>query len=319
MGRDERWFRRNFAAGDEGGTAVVEGQDGGYQWPEGTDPEIAGRFKDPVALAAAKREQDATITRLTTAQKESAAEREAERAELDELRAARDEAAQVWEDPLRTGLPNGVDEQTQNRLVAMFQHDPAGAFDLAREAAPGYGPQLQNDIMQAWLQRDPVAAMNHLLVSSVSPILDERFQSFEDQLVAQLGPTLAHSTEQMSAAAVELAYSQAPDMADYQDRIEAMILENPALIADAIGNTKKSSERLLQMRDLLWAQDERARVAAGAKPSEEPAKTAEKPLPARARQAVIAASDATAPDLVDDDYAKRMSLKGVRGRNRGSA
>lgn len=316
-----RWYLRADEGG--GGAPVVEeGVDdrsgGAFDWGEQASEEYAKRFPGgPQEMWKAIGQGTQKITQLTQAE-QRAQELEAE---LEEFRAQAAEREGQWEDPLAQ-LPTGVDEATMAKLVAVFQTDPARAFDMAAQAAPGYGPGLQNQMFTAWLSRDPIAAMDHLVNSRISPVLDERFQSFEDQLSDRLGPTLAHSVEQMSTAAVLTSRTMAPDITQYEDRIEAAILGNPALIADVIGNVQQSAERLVQLRDMIWAADQRAAATKQAAPpveGEGGAKKEQQQPSRRPRQSTMSRSDAEAPQLVDDDYAKRMSIPKDRQRGRGAA
>lgn len=289
--------------------APAEGVDERYAWPEGTDPEVAGRYKDPVELARAKREQDAAITRYSTEAAEA-------RRELEEIRAqqAEDAANRPWQDPLAGNLPQQLDPALAGRLEMMFARDPQGAYELAAEATPGYGPELQNRVMAAWMATDPVSAMGYFLTQQITPMFDERFQSYEEQLAARLGPTLAHATTQMSDAAIATARSQAPDFGTYETRIEQMLEANPALIIDVMGNVAASADRLLQLRDLLWAQDERQKQLQAGLPA---TATAEEAPRARPRQATIGNGSAPRPSGSDEEYAAlaKASMKGVKARS----
>lgn len=314
-----RWFRAYFRAAEDQGGAPAEGVDdrtgGGWDWGEQADQEFAKRFPaGPEAMWKAINEGTQKITTL------SAAEQRAQEleAEIEELRAAEEERGQQWEDPL-SQLPNGVDEATMARLVAMFQHDPAGAYDLARSATPGYGSVLENQMLGAWMAKDPAAAMRHMIGAEISPVLDERFQSFEEILDQRLGPALSHTTQEISRSMVLLSRSMAPDIGEYEARIEAAILANPALIADVADDAQKGAERLLQLRDMIWAADQRAeaaKAAAGGDPKPTPTPG---PAPRTTRQATLSRSDEPPPARVDDDYAKKMTISPQRRRGRGAA
>lgn len=313
MGRDERWFRRFFeTAADQGAVEVpAEGVDDRYAWPEGTDPEIAGRYKDPVELARAKREQDATVTRAT----QEAAQY---RAELDQYRAAQEAAeaeALASRDPLREDLHQVIPDDLARNLSQRFERDPQGAYELAVESERLYGPDLKNRVMAAWAQTDYSAAMTYFVTNLISPVLDERFQSYEEQLAERIGPTLAHATTQISDGALAEARRQVPDFKDYEQRIEQMINPdlggNPALIADTIGDVQKMSDRLVFFRDSFAAQDMRlaqiqAAAAAGVAP----------PPPVSPRQATIGNGNATRPSTPAEEYAATLkaSMKGVKAR-----
>lgn len=313
MGRDEQWFRRFFeTAADQGAAAVEEGVDDRYQWPDDVDPEIAGRYKTPAELARAKREGDAAVTRAT---QEAASARQ----ELEAFRAEQETAQQQWQDPLQSQLPQIVAPEMAQRLEVMFSRDPAGAYDLAAEAAPGYGTVLQSRIFNAWFQEDPVAALQHVMTPQWSNAMDERFQSYEDALIERLGPTLAHATTQVSESAVAQARTLAPDFGAYEERINQMLDAeqggNPALIADVMGNVTATAERLVFLRDSLWAADERQKqVAAGQAAT---ATVADAPK-ARPRQATIASGSAPRPGN-DEDYAaqRKSEMKGVKPRALG--
>lgn len=320
MGRDERWFRRNFRAdegGEGGGTATEEGVDtsrSGFDWGEQADSEYAKRFP------GGPEEMFRTINESRKVIGAHGTEKQQLEAELERLRTEREAEEEVWEDPLTSGaLPSGVDPAVEARLVALFQHSPGDAYDLAQQAAPGYGPDLQNRMFVAWMNRDPVACFRHVMLGEVTPLMDERFQSFEDVLDERLGPALSHAVQQISGAGVLLSRSIAPDIKTYEPRIEEMIVGNPALVADVTDDSQKMAERLVQLRDLLAAGD--ARIAAGKEPEVEPDEATKKDLPApraNARNAVLGASDAKGPDLGTADYAERMTLK-QPGRRRASS
>lgn len=309
-----RWFRAYFRAAEDQGGAPAEGVDdrtgGGWDWGEQADQEYAKRFPGgPSDMWKSINEGTQKITQLS-ASEQRAAELEAE---LEGFRQAEEERSQQWEDPL-SQLPNGVDDATMARLVAMFQHDPAGAYDLARSATPGYGSVLENQMLGAWMAKDPAGAMRHLIGAEISPVLDERFQSFEEILDQRLGPALSHTTQEISRSMVLLSRTMAPDIGEYEGRIEAAIIANPALLGDVVDDAQKGAERLVQLRDMIWAADQRA--AAGKPPVEGP-----KPGPAArtARQATIGRSDEPPPSRVDDDYAKKMTISPQRRRGRGAA
>lgn len=319
MGRDERWFRRYFeTAADQGAAPAApeptpEGADTRYAWPDGTDPEIASRYRDPVELARAKREGDAAVTRAT----QEAAQY---RAELDQYRAEREAAeadALANRDPLREDLHQVIPDDLARNLSQRFERDPQGAYELAVEAERLYGPDLKNRVMAAWSQVDYHGAMTYFVSNLMTPVFDERFQSYEESLAERLGPTLAHATMQMSDAAVAQARSQAPDFDQYEERIEQMVDParggNPALIVDVMGDVQASADRLLQLRDLLWAQDERQKqLQAGQAPTATP----EDAPRARPRQATISNGSAPRPSNEQEAYAAQVkaSMKGVRAR-----
>lgn len=314
MRHREKWFYRADDGAGDAGTAVEEGVDtrgGGFDWGEQADTEYAKRFPGgPQEMWKSINAGTQRITQLSAAE-QRAAELEAQLAELQA-----DEGEAVWEDPLRA-LPDELDDATRRRLVMLFESSPSEAFDLAQRAAPGYGPALQNQIMQAWLMKDPVGAMQHLASQNLDSVLTERFQSFEEQLQERIGPMLAHNVTEMSGAAVVQSRLIAPDIVKYEERIEQAILGNPALISDTVGNVQGLATRLVQLRDMIAAGD--ARIAAGKEPvvEVEDAKKADLPK-ARPRQSTIGTSDARGPDLVDDDYAKRMSISPQRKRGRGA-
>lgn len=315
MGRDERWFRLHFRADEGGGggaPAVEEGVDrggnGGYDWGDQAETDYAKRFPGgPSEMFRSINEGTQKITQLSAAEQRAADLEE----QLAEIEAERD--ARPWEDPI-AALPSGViEEGTRLRLEAVFADNPAQALKLAQEASPGYGNALQTIVMQAWLARDPWAALQHVVNGFVEPVLQERFQSFEELMTERLGPTVAHSIDQMNQAAIFHSRALAPDIADYEPRIEELLTNNPALIADVLGNVEKSADRLVQLRDLLAAADMRA-AANGKKTDDEAATKKVKEEPARPRQASMGRGDVEGPALVDDDYAKAMSLKPRRPR-----
>lgn len=305
-----RFLLRQDEGGGGGGAppVVEEGVDGGYDWGEQADTDYAKRFPGgPSEMYRSINEGTQKITQLSAAEQRAKDLEE----ELEAIRA--EQAEQPWQDPI-AALPSGVvEEGTRLRLEAVFAENPAQAFKLAQDAAPGYGSALQTIVMQAWLARDPVSAMTHLLNEKLEPVLAERFQSFEEMMTERLGPTVSHSIDQMNAAAIMHSRALAPDILDFEPRIEALITAKPGLFGDVAGDVEASAERLVQLRDMLWAADERAK-ANGKKTDDAAAvKKADLPPP-RSRQASLGRGDIEGPALVDDDYAKAMTIKPRRGR-----
>lgn len=309
MRHRRKWF---YEANDDAGAGVAapaapqEGADDRYAWPEGTDPEIASRYRDPVELARAKREGDAAVTRAT----QEAAQY---RAELDQYRAEREAAeadALANRDPLREDLHQVIPDDLARNLSQRFERDPQGAYELAVEAERLYGPDLKNRVMAAWSQVDYTSAMTYFVTGLVSPIFDERFQSYEESLAEQLGSTVAFARNQMVSSALQVARTKAPDFEEkYEDRIEELILAKPNFIADAMDDPEQMAQRLIDLRDWISAQDQRqALVDAAANPA---------PVaPARPRQATIGNGSAPRPSNEQEAYAAQIkaSMKGVRAR-----
>lgn len=281
----------------------------GYDWGDQAETDYAKRFPGgPSEMYRSINEGTKVVTQLSAAE-QRAAELEEQLAEIEAER-----AAEPWRDPLESLPADVLPEATVKRLEAVFARDPVQAWELAKEAAPGYGDVVQNMVMQAWLARDPIGAMRHFQNEMWNPVLDERFQSMEDVLAERLGPMVSHSIDEINNAAIMLSRNLAPDIGAYEDRIGQAIVANPALLSDVSGNVQASAERLVQMRDMLWAAEQRV-AANGKKEEVDPEKVKKADLPAvRPRQAAMGRSDVEGPALVDDDYAKRMSIKPRRGR-----
>jgi hypothetical protein len=309
------WLRRFLyeSPADQGAGEGIDDLSGTYDWGDSSDAEYARRFPGgPQEMWKSLNE-----TRGTLSQRAEEANRAAE--ELAQYKAREAEEAETWSDPLEQ-LPDEVDDAAIRRLQRVFLDDPQRAYELAVDAAPGYGTVLQSQIMQAWQQRDPIAALHYVIDQRMNPVLDERFQSMQDELADRLGPTLAHTRDQMNVMAINMSRQIQPDIEQYEPRLSAALTEAPNLLADVQGDPAKMAQRLVQMRDILYMEDERAKRAGEETPATKKEQVADdaKKLQQETRRGGLGRSDADAPNLVDDDYAKSMSLTGQNGgRRRG--
>lgn len=203
-----------------------------------------------------------------------------------------------------TPAPANVDPVFYGKVEQNYRMDPVGTFReliqggseysaytaLVYEALEGQIGKFQTQQLYQQIERE-----------SYETTVEDRIQQALKEFQGQVTPAMQHVQMQIADVAIAAAKQQAPDFDEFMPRIVDAIAKNPAYIADVRGDADATTERMLQMRDMFWAADQRV-AANKPKPTEAPAKPT-------ARRGVIGANSADRPDTTDREQMLRDSMK----------
>jgi hypothetical protein len=261
--------------------------------PGETVAEWRARFADEQAMWQGFRSAEAELTRT----KQEAAEYRRQLEQLQQQEQEYDEPV----DPLQA-LPIGISDELYDRIVASAQHDLPGTakhiVENLEEFRRAYGPgmdEIAGQLMQGWAQRDYFAATRFQREQDRAAILAELRQE-QQQVVA---PLTKAQTDQWVKQAHDLAGQKAPDLDEFKGQISQVVQANPQWLAGTYGRPDLMAERILQIRDLLWAAREREKLTQAAAP--QPAAPAAPPV------VPSAAPAPAAPPSPADEYNERRA------------
>lgn len=282
-------------------TPDVEPEAPAYDWGDYKDEPWAQRYADPKALYEGKLEGDQTVTR-------QAQELADYKAKLAEYEATPEEP---WTPLQGTQAPANVDPVFYGKVEQNYRLDPVGTFrelvqggaeyasyaSLVYEALEGQLGKFQTQQLYLQIQQEQYEAST-----------EERIAQAIAEFQSTVQPVSQHVQMQIADVAIQAAKQAAPDFDDYIARISEAIAKNPAYIADVRGDSAATTERMLQMRDMFWAADQR--TALTAKPQ-----TPAAPVKPTARRGVIGRNDASRPEDSDREQQLRDSMRNTKVRD----
>lgn len=209
--------------------------------------------------------------------------------------------------------PANVDPEFYGRVEQNYRMDPVGTFRELVQGGPEY--MAYTALVYEALEAQIGKFQTQQLYVSIQREIDseaqqEAFDAKLQEAMGQLQPVSQHVQMQIADVAIAAARQEAPDFDDFMQRIVDAIAKNPAYVADVRGDSAATTERMLQMRDMFWAADQRKALTES---TAEP-KPAAKPT---ARRGVLAGSNAERPsDQSDREEMLRASMK-LRPRTAG--
>lgn len=139
-----------------------------------------------------------------------------------------------------------------------------GIIDVAKqvlEYSDYYGDEVVDYYTSAWMQVQPRAA--------TAALWAQQWEQQHQQIQQSIAPVQQHYTKTVVDAGEALVKAQAADWDQYAPRVGQAIMQNPSVRQQILAaqSAEQVATMLLQVRDMLWAADQRAAHQRQAQPT----------------------------------------------------
>lgn len=272
----------NAPDGGDGGGADDPGSERGEEdAAESQQPDdlILGRFRDQQALVDSYSSLEGEYTR--TNQRLSQYEQQIQELQQQIQGMQQPQQPSFDFDQGFNNNPNNIEE-----LEALAEQDPARAAMWAMQNAQHLQPELVQETVNYWYQRNPAQANAFML--------QQMIQQYLPQFQQQIDPVVSDRNEGRVHAAVSMAEQTiGPNYEQYHDRIIEALEARPSLLPDDPTNVQAMHDTIVQVYAMLLGQDMLAKgsAAQGAPPPPQP-----QPSPAATQTSRTAAAPVQATD-----------------------